>query len=301
MKTVQRSKVFFVSGGVECAAWHYPGTNGACVIMAGGSAVAKEPATDLFAPRFQAAGYSVLAFDYRHIGESGGRPRQVVRAREQLADWDAAVGFAAALAEVDPAKVVLWGFSYSGGHVLRIAGQHPVAAAIAQNPLADGAVGMWNALHYETFGVIAGFPLVALRDAVRGLFGRDPLVVPLAGPRGSVAMLTTPDAADGDRALNPGNRYPDWQQTIAARSVIPTAWYRPGRSAGKITCPLLVVVSDNDTSAPPAPAIRAADRAPAGETLTVAGGHYAPFLDEHERVVEAELSFLRRVLPDPAS
>jgi len=36
---VQREKVRFASGGTECAAWHYPGTSGACVIMAGGGAV----------------------------------------------------------------------------------------------------------------------------------------------------------------------------------------------------------------------------------------------------------------------
>jgi alpha-beta hydrolase superfamily lysophospholipase len=53
--------------------------------------VTKEPATDLFAPRFQEAGYAVLAFDYRHLGESGGEPRQVARVEDQLADWRAAM------------------------------------------------------------------------------------------------------------------------------------------------------------------------------------------------------------------
>ena len=32
----EREKVRFVSTDTECAAWHYPGSNGACVIMAGG-------------------------------------------------------------------------------------------------------------------------------------------------------------------------------------------------------------------------------------------------------------------------
>jgi uncharacterized protein len=84
-------KVRFGSGGTECAGWHYPGTNGACVIMAGGGAVTKEPGTDLFAKRFHDAGFAVLAFDYRRLGESGGEPRQVVRNREQLADWRCAL------------------------------------------------------------------------------------------------------------------------------------------------------------------------------------------------------------------
>jgi hypothetical protein len=34
--SIQREKVRFASGSSEMAAWHYPGTNGACVIMAGG-------------------------------------------------------------------------------------------------------------------------------------------------------------------------------------------------------------------------------------------------------------------------
>src|SRR5262249_17813259 len=82
--SVGGEKVRFVSGGAECAAWHYPGANGACVIMAGGGAVTKEPGTDPFARRFNDAGFAVLAFDYRRLGESGGRPRQVIRVREQL-------------------------------------------------------------------------------------------------------------------------------------------------------------------------------------------------------------------------
>ena len=35
--SAERQKVRFVSGDTECAAWPYPGTNDACVIMTGGS------------------------------------------------------------------------------------------------------------------------------------------------------------------------------------------------------------------------------------------------------------------------
>ena len=86
MTSHERAKVRFPSDDTTCAAWHYPGTNGGCVIMAGGTGVTKEPATDRFAPRFQQAGFSVLAIDFRRLGESGGEPRQIVRVREQLAD-----------------------------------------------------------------------------------------------------------------------------------------------------------------------------------------------------------------------
>jgi len=300
LASAQREGIAFRSGTDDCAAWHYRGSNGACVVMAGGAGVTKEPATDRFAARFHAAGYSVLAFDHRHIGESGGTPRQVVRIPEQLGDWEAALDCAASLPGVEAGKIAGWGFSLAAGHLLRLAArppdQHRLAAVIAQAPLADGAVSSPRALSHETPGVLARFPLIALRDVARGLAGRQPLVVPLAGPRGAVAMLTTPDAADSDAALNPGNKYPDWQQTIAARSVVPIALYRPGRTASRISCPLLAVISTRDQTVLAAPALKAARRAPAGEVLHVDGRHYAAFLDQHETVVAAELDFLRRHL-----
>ena len=126
---MERQKIRFVSGGTECAAWQYPGINGSCVVMTGGFAVTKEPGTDLFARRFNEAGFGVLAFDYRNIGESGGQPRQVQRVGEQLADWQAAIGCARALPGADPARLAIWGFSASGGHVFRTAARNPELAA----------------------------------------------------------------------------------------------------------------------------------------------------------------------------
>jgi fermentation-respiration switch protein FrsA (DUF1100 family) len=299
--SVEREKVRFDSGDTECAAWHYPGTNGACVVMAGGFAVTKEPGTDLFAKRFHDAGFAVLAFDYRRLGDSGGQPRQVLPIRDQLADWQAAIAFAPTLPGVDPTRLAVWAFSASGGHVFRVAAGNPqLAAAIAQTPNADGLAGLRNAARYQK-------PLALLRltgrgvlDALGGFVGRRPRLVPLVGEPGTVAVLTTPDALDGDRALNPDNRYPDWQQAVAARSALRLGFYRPGRDASRVRCPLLVVVCDQDRTALAEPAIRAAQHAPRGELVRLPGGHYEPFLGGHEQAVEAELSFLRGHLLDHA-
>jgi pimeloyl-ACP methyl ester carboxylesterase len=298
-RAVQREKVRFASGDTSCAAWHYPGTNGACVIMAGGLAVTTGPGTDLFAKRFGEAGYTVLAFDYRHLGESGGHPRQIVRVREQLADWDAAITFAATLPGVDPTRLAIWGFSLSGGHVLRIASRHPeLAAAIAQSPNADGQAAARNASRHQRPLALLRFSDRAVLDALGSLIGHQPLLVPLAGEPGTVAVLTTPDAHDSDAALNPDNKYPDWQQEVAARSALRVGFYRPGRHAARVQCPLLVLVCDQDQSALAAPAVRAARRAPRAELVRMPGGHYEPFLGGHEQAVDAELSFLRRHLLD---
>jgi fermentation-respiration switch protein FrsA (DUF1100 family) len=297
--SVRREKVRFVSDDAECAAWHYPGSNEACVIMAGGFGVTKEPATDLFAKRFNDAGFGVLAFDYRRIGESGGQPRQVQRIRDQLADWQAAIAYAATLPGVDPARIAIWSFSASGGHVFRVAARNPgLAAAIAQTPNADGQAAARNAVRYQKPLTFLRFTGRGVLDALGGLAGRRPRLVPLAGEPGTVALLTTPDGRDGDRALNPGNRYPDWQQAVAARSALRLGFYQPGRYASRVRCPLLVLVCDQDQTALAEPAVRAVRRAPRGELVRMPGGHYAPFLDGHEQAVDAELSFLRRHLLD---
>jgi uncharacterized protein len=193
----------------------------------------------------------------------------------------------------------VWSFSASGGHVFHVAARNPrLAAAIAQAPNADGLAASRIAARYQKPWAFARFTGRALLDAVGGLAGRAPRLVPLAGPPGTVAMLTTPDSRDGNRALH-GERYPEWQQEVAARAALRQAFYRPGRVASRVTCPLLVVVCERDQSAAPAPAIRAARRAPRGEVVRLAGSHYAPFMDSHEQAVAAELSFLRRHLWAP--
>ncbi|HEY7432993.1 MAG TPA: alpha/beta fold hydrolase [Streptosporangiaceae bacterium] len=294
-----REKVRFASGGTECAALHYRGTNGGCVIMAGGAAVTKEPGTDLFARRFHDAGFSVLAFDHRHFGESGGQPRQVIRIGEQLDDWQAAIGFAASLPGVDPTRIAVWGFSLAGGHAFRLAAAHPeLAAVVAQTPLADGRAVAPNALRHMTPLALLRLTAMGVADAAGRLLRRPPLLVPLAGEPGSVATLTTPDALDGAHALSPGNKYPDWQQAVAASWVLRAGFYRPGRYASRVRCPLLVVACEQDQTVLAGPAVAAAGRAPRGELVRLPGGHYAPFLGGHEQAVAAELSFLRRHLLD---
>jgi uncharacterized protein len=296
-KTSQRRKVVFASGDSHCTAWHYPRDNGGCVIMAAGLGVTKEPGTDRFAERFHLAGYSVLAFDYRNLGESGGTPRQLVRISEQLADWQAAIGFAATLPGVAADKLAIWGFSASGGHVFTVAARNPrVAAAIAHAPLADGLHAMRNALRHTTPWALTRLSARAAADTLGGLLGRAPLLVPLAGPRGTVASLTTPDSLNSAHALNPANKYPRWQQNVAARSAIRVGFYRPARFAAQIRCPLLVLAYEQDGVAPPAPAIRAAQNAPRGQVSRLCGGHYAAFLDGEEQAADVLVSFLDRAL-----
>ncbi|RAG80327.1 alpha/beta hydrolase [Streptacidiphilus pinicola] len=295
--SVQREKVRFPSGGAECAAWYYPGRNGACVVMAGGFAVPKGPGTDRFAARFQEAGLHVLAFDFRGLGESGEGACPVVTPGGQLVDWKAALAFAAGLPGVDAGRIGIWGFSATGGQVLQVAAGEPaVAAVVAQTPGLGGPSGGLNAARQQS-------PLAMLRllgrgvvDEVGSWIGRPSRAVPLGGRRGEVAVLTTPEAGLTPSPLDPDGAYPEWRQVVAARSALRQALVDPGRHAARVRCPVLFVVCEDDRSAPPGPALAAAGRVQRAEVVRLPGMHYAPFQEAHEQVVQAEVAFLRRHL-----
>jgi uncharacterized protein len=299
-----RSRAEFTSEGEGCAAWHYPGDNGACVVMGAGMGVTKEPGTDLFARLFQEAGYTVLAFDYRRFGESEGTPRQLVRLRDEHRDWEAALDYATSLPNVDSGRIAAWGFSSAGGHVLQLASSREVglAAGIALSPLVDGRAALRHAAPHQSPRAAGALLFRALADALRvAMGGTDRHLVPLVGTRGTVAVLTTPDAvADAELALDPQGEYESWRREVAARSVLGLPGFRPIRWASEVNCPLLVVVADDDMSVPPRRGRDVARLAPGAELYEVTGGHYAPLLttpsDVHHSVAQAQLDFLRRNL-----
>jgi len=133
-----RQDVAFSSGDSTCAAWLYLPTGVASppvVILGHGLGATREMRLDAFAERFAQAGIASLAFTYRHFGDSGGQPRQLLSIKRQLADWDAAIAYVQALPDVDGARVAVWGSSFGGGHATTVASRHPeLRAAVAQCP-----------------------------------------------------------------------------------------------------------------------------------------------------------------------
>ena len=78
---MEREDIEFKVGADRCAAWLYrpSGTSGPvpAVVLGTGFSCVRDQGLDGFAERFAAAGYVALAFDYRHFGDSEGRPRQL--------------------------------------------------------------------------------------------------------------------------------------------------------------------------------------------------------------------------------
>jgi acetyl esterase/lipase len=173
-----------------------------CIVMAHGFGGTKDMGLETYAIRFQEAGYAALVFDYRTFGESGGEPRQLLRPESQLEDYAAAVEFARGLDEVDPTRIVLWGTSYSGGHVIVAAARdRRIACVIAQAPGLDGRATGKAILDREGWGFMLRMLLHAQRDRFRSWLGLSPHRIPIVGPPGSIACLNTPDAMGAFAAL----------------------------------------------------------------------------------------------------
>lgn len=284
------------ASGELIRAWLYlpdGGAPGAVLVMGHGLGAVKEMRLDAFAERFSAAGYACLVFDYRHFGASEGEPRQLLDIDRQLEDWAAAIAFVQQDARLESSRVVLWGTSFGGGHVIATAARNPqVAAVIAQCPFTDGIA---SALAMDLRSSLK-VTLRALRDVLASVLGLAPQMVATAGPPHSAALMSAPDAHPGYFALIPDTSR--FRNEVAARFGLQILRYRPGRSAAKVACPILFCICEADTVAPAAPTKRYAARAPKGETLLYAEGHFDIYVGAaFEKVVADQLDFLRRHVP----
>ncbi|MGN0100082.1 MAG: alpha/beta hydrolase [Dietzia sp.] len=294
-----RDETRFTSHGVDCAAWIYrpdapagdPSATAPAVVMAHGFGCIRDLRLPAYAERFRDAGFVVVVFDYRHFGASGGSPRQLLDIGRQLDDWRSALAFTRALPGVDPDRVIAWGTSFSGGHVLTLAGTgERLAGVVAQVPHVSGPAAV------RATGLAAARRLApaVLDDLWRAMRHREPRYVPLVGRPGDTAVMTSPDADPAvDRLVaDSGVRRTDFRDDVAARILARIGFYSPIRRARRITCPALVQIATGDAITPAATARRAAERIPHGRYLEYPCEHFDPYVDPHfEKIVADQLEF----------
>lgn len=288
--------VNFLSGGQRCVADYFqpPGTAPFPVIVMGhGLGGTRAMRLRAFAERFAAAGYACVVFDYRHFGDSEGSPRQLLDIKRQHEDWNAAIAYARGLPDIDPKRVVIWGPSFGGGHVLATAARDTrLAAVITQCPFTDGLSSTLAMSPSTTLKV----SMLALRDRLSNVFGGAPVTVPLYAKPGETALMNSADSYAGCKALIPeGDNVPNF---VAARFALDIIRYYPGRQTPKIQAPVLFCVCNNDTLAPAKTTLRHARRTPRHEIKRYDDGHFDIFVGKaFERVINDQLDFLKRTVP----
>jgi len=261
------NEVVFDCHGVSISGWHFlpeqenlRNARGLpCVVMAHGLGGTRDAGLEPFARCFAQAGLHALCIDYRYLGKSGGEPRQYFSVRAQLQDYAAAINYARELPEVDPQRIALWGYSFSGGHAVAAAVQDgKIAAVIAQAAFMDSRALLLYTIHQCGLDHMLKLWAYGFADAMRGTLGMRRVTLPVVGLPGENAVLTTPDAKPGYFAIAP----PDFRNEITTDWIIGLASYRPGTMTPRLPCPALFCITTQDTIVPPSAMEEAARRAP---------------------------------------
>lgn len=279
----ERTDVTFVSAGVRCAGWLYRPTDVdgdvPCVVMAHGFGLTRRDSLALYAEALARVGVAVLAYDHRFLGDSEGVPRQRIRFPEQLADRLAAIAFARTLAGIDPDRVIVWGFSLSGGTAVEAAAaDQRVAGAILLCPFLDGR---WRSNH--GLRTQPGNAAWLLRQAIRDA------LVPASGAPGDHGCLCFPGELDGFRSITAA----EWRNEAHAGLALPLSFWRPVTLARKLQCPVLIQAGDRDISVSAKAIDRLAQRAPHAVLKRYDCDHFEPFYGEHAaRIIADQVAWL---------
>ena len=262
-----------------------------CVVLCTGFGGTQDtPSIIATAQAFADSGYRALTFDYRNFGESGGQPRQLVDISGQLDDIHAAVECARRLDGVDPGRIVLWGTSLGGGHVVTAAARDArIAAVIAQVPFN----GFPKKVEGRSATATARLLWAMTVDSLKGMLHLRPHYIPAVAGPGELAVMSSREA----QYTIDGMKSPTWRNSVAPRALFAMMRYKPGDQATNVAAPLLVCLGQRDRETLADTAAELAHRAPHGELLTYPWAHFDFYREDlRHRVTADQIAFADRVL-----
>ena len=241
--------VSFASDGLMIAADLYPpenagGADTPVVVLGGGWCYVKEIVQPSFAREFNQRGITALVFDYRHLGESAGEPRQRINPWDQVEDYKNAISFAQRIEGIDPQRIGAWGISYSGGHVIQLAAtDRRIKAACSVVPVINGYENM--RLAHGTLGLRRLLRAVADDRAAR-FAGAEPGYLN-HNPQEPDGLATWPFPTSADMFRELIAEGPNYVGKATTRS---TEWlleYNVGPYAERIVdCATLMLLAEGD-------------------------------------------------------
>ncbi len=275
-----REDVTFLSGGDELAGWLYPGGD-VCVVMAHGFSLTRHDGLETYAEALNSAGATVVVFDHRYLGDSGGEPRQRVRVKRQAEDYRSAIAYARELAGVDPEQIVVWGYSFSGGTAVNVAADDArIAGVMVLCPFLDGRA--------RVLATTRRTPWAATRVMLRAV--RDRLgshnLIKAAGEPGELAAMSFSGEARGFALATEGGS--PWINAVSPGAFATIAFHRPVSKAKRLRMPVWVGLGENDITVSRKAIEKLAASAPEAELHRYDMAHFEPFHGTDPAIIAAD-------------
>ncbi len=251
----RRTPVHFTSAGLTLAGHiyrppHVPiAERTAGIVMCGPFSSVKEQTLPHYAARLSDAGYTVLTFDSRSLGESEGTPRAHYDPNEIIEDYSNAVSYLLTRDDIDPARVGLVGVCMGGGYAVSTAARDRRVKAVA-----SVAGGYDIGGTFQKFLGPEGFAAYYAKiNALRTKQYQTGQVqyIPTVAPGGlseevPIAAMPNPEASSYyDRTWK--SDAPTWSPTITAASLEPYFIYNAIAHAPLVApTPLLIIHGTTD-------------------------------------------------------
>lgn len=296
-----RQDITFLSQGLRCSGWLYipndlPAEQKApAIVMAHGFSAVKEMYLANFAERFVTAGFVTLVFDFRYFGDSEGEPRGQLFPHEQREDYRNAITWICDHPQVDPARIGVWGTSYSGGVALHLAAfDKRINAVVVQLP----SVHNWETrrrIDPDGFDKATTFliqdRIARYRTGVVNYFK-------VVAPEGEPSAIPTTEAYEW--FMHASSIVPSWRNQVTVESLEKIREFDPVGPIHLITpTPLLMIVAEHDSLIPSALVIAAYERARDPKAISMLPcGHFDVYNTEPwlSKAVSAEVDWFMRHL-----
>jgi fermentation-respiration switch protein FrsA (DUF1100 family) len=291
-----RRNIEFNADGTTLRGWFYTPDHKTgpfpTVVMSHGFTATKEMTLDRYAEVFAGGGLAVLVYDNRCLGDSDGLPRHEIDPVAQRRDYRYAITYAQSLPEVDPARVGIWGTSYSGAVVLAVsATDKRVKAVVSQVPFINGVK---NIQQFLRLSELPDFVKMLDEDRARRMRGEPSAYVPV-----TTSDPTQAAAFPGLRTHNYFHSFVSavpnlkWENKVTVRSLEYLLDFDVSGYASYIApTPLLMIVSHDDSSTPTDLALEFFQNArEPKELMVIRADHYASYIEDFANTSAAARDF----------
>jgi uncharacterized protein len=250
----RRTTVRFTSDGLTLAGHLYrpprapanertPG-----IVMCGPFSSVKEQTLPHYAERLSDAGYTVMTFDSRSLGESEGTPRAHYDPGQIIEDYSNAVSYLLSREDIDPARVGLVGVCMGGGYAISTAARDKRAKAVASVAGGYNIGGTFQQfLGPEGFAAYyAKINALRTKQSQSGEVQYIPTIAPELSEQVPIAAMPNAEASSYYERTSKSDA-PNWSHTITARSLEPYFIYNAIVHAPLVApAPLLIIHGTTD-------------------------------------------------------